>query len=190
MLKSKKMKFSFKKIKFSYLPLILFTGGLIFLLGIFTGNNLPKSPSQLPLPTPELKKTALVKQVVDGDTIILENGEKIRYLGIDAPDQGKPYFLEAKEHNQKLVRGKQIFLEYEPGMEKDFFGRTLAYVFIKDSFGQKKMVNLLIVEEGLADLDLYWSLKYKEEFINAHKWAKEHHYGIWFGGFEKELFKK
>jgi len=183
------MKLSFKKLKFSYLPLILFASSLIFLLGIFTGKNLPKSLSQLPLPTPELKKTALAKQVVDGDTIILEDGEKIRYLGIDAPDQGKPYFLEAKEYNQKLVGGKQIFLEYEPGMEKDFFGRTLAYVFIKDSSGQKKMVNLLIVKEGLAYLGPYSNLKYKEEFINARKWAKEHHYGIWFGEFEKELLK-
>lgn len=192
MLKSNKMKPSFKKLKpLSYLPLIFLflTSGLIFLLGVFAGKNLPKPPNQLPLPTPALKKTAWVKEVIDGDTIILKDGEKIRYLGIDAPDQGRPYFLEAKEHNQKLVAGKQVFLEYEPGMEKDFFGRTLAYVFIKDDFGQRKMVNLLIVEEGLADLDLYSSLKYKEEFLNARKWAKEHHCGIWFAEFEKELLK-
>ena len=48
--------------------------------------------------------------MVDGDTIILKNDEKIRYfersekqrfpyLGIDAPERGKPYFLKAKEYN-------------------------------------------------------------------------------------------
>ncbi len=72
-------------------------------------------------------------------------------------------------------------------MEKDFFGRTLAYVFIKNEFDTRKMVNLLMVEEGLAGLNLYTNLKYRQEFLEARKWAKEHHYEIWFEKFEESL---
>lgn len=139
-------------------------------------------PHQPPLP---LKQQALVKEVIDGDTIILADNTHIRYLGIDAPDQGKPYFLKAKEYNQKLVENKEVELEFEPKERKDLFGRTLAYVFIEDNFGKKKMVNLLIVEEGLANIERYLNLKYKQEFLNARQWAKEHHHGIWFEEFEK-----
>lgn len=184
------MRFLIKKFKLpKYFPLIFlfFASGAIFLLGIFTGKNLPKTTNQFRSPSPALRKTAWVKEVVDGDTIILKDGEKIRYLGIDAPDQGKPYHLKAKEYNQKLVANKQISLEYEPEETKDFFGRTLAYVFVKDDSGQKKMVNLLMVEEGLADLDLYTNLKYKQEFINARNWAREHFHGIWFERFEEDI---
>lgn len=188
------MKLPFRKLKpapfipFTFLSLAL---GAIFLLGVFTGKNLPASiPTSLLSPTPVLKKTAWVKEVIDGDTVILKDGEQIRYLGIDAPERGKPYFQEAKEYNQKLVADQQITLEYEPDKDKDFFDRTLAYVFISDEPGAKKMVNLLIVEEGLANLNLYTGLKYQQEFLEARKWAREHHYGIWFEEFEKSLFQE
>jgi len=172
-----------------YIPLIFLSlfAGVFFFFGISVNKNLPKTPATVsPTLTPlPLKQQAWVKEVVDGDTIILKNDEKIRYLGIDAPDQGKPYFQKAKEFNFKLVKDKEVELEFEPRERKDIFDRTLAYVFIKDNFGKKKMVNLLIVEEGLADIKLYSNLKYKQEFINARNWAKELHHGIWFEEFEK-----
>jgi endonuclease YncB( thermonuclease family) len=172
-----------------YLPLVFLSlfAGLFFFLGTSVNKNLPKTPAVLsPTPTPLLlKQQTWVKEVIDGDTIILADDTHIRYLGIDAPDQGKPYFLKAKEYNQKLVENKEVELEFEPKERKDVFGRTLAYVFIKDNLGQKKMVNLLLVEEGLADISLYSNLKYKQEFLNARNWAKEHHHGLWFEEFEK-----
>ena len=48
-----------------------------------------------------------VARVIDGDTCVLENGERVRYLGINAPEEGDPYFEEATEANHNLVAGER-----------------------------------------------------------------------------------
>jgi len=69
------------------------------------------------------------RSIKDGDTIILENGEEVRYIGIDTPEESQPYFEEAKEFNRKMVEGKRVFLEYDQET-KDKYSRTLAYVWV------------------------------------------------------------
>ena len=56
------------------------------------------------------EKTYLVTRVIDGDTIVLENGERVRYIGIDTPEisQNECFALEAKKKNEELVLGKSI----------------------------------------------------------------------------------
>jgi len=44
---------------------------------------------------------ALVTRVIDGDTVVLENGEHVRYIGIDTPERGRPYYAEAKRENER-----------------------------------------------------------------------------------------
>ena len=59
---------------------------------------------------------ALVVRVVDGDTVELENGDRVRYLGIDTPETVHPdkpvecYGPEASERNKELVEGKTVSL--------------------------------------------------------------------------------
>ena len=48
-------------------------------------------------------ETAIVSQVVDGDTVVLEDGRTVRYLGIDTPEAGEPYSVEATEKNREFV---------------------------------------------------------------------------------------
>ena len=59
-----------------------------------------------------------VIQVIDGDSIEvrLSDGtrESVRYVGIDAPDEGAPLAEAAWERNSKLVQGKEVWLEVEP----------------------------------------------------------------------------
>src|SRR4030067_982445 len=81
---------------------------------------------------PTAKGEMLVVKVVDGDTVELENGQKVRYIGIDTPETtlGKNdcYGTEATEKNKELVEGKRVRLEKDIS-ETDKFGRLLRYVY-------------------------------------------------------------
>ena len=90
---------------------------------------------------------AEVARVLDGDTIELSSGEKIRYLLIDAPEVSSPaecFAAEARELNSELVAGRMVGLRYGEVCE-DRFGRTLAYV----SVGERD-IGALLVERGYA----------------------------------------
>jgi len=88
-----------------------------------------------------------VARVIDGDTIELETGEKIRYLMVDTPESTTElecYGDNAKQFNTDLVADKDIELRYDVECE-DRFGRTLAYVTVGGV-----EVNTLLVERGFA----------------------------------------
>src|SRR3989338_9643569 len=78
------------------------------------------------LPTKET-----VKRVIDGDTIELANGQIVRYVGVNAPNNGEPFEEEATEANQKLVQGKTLTFEYDT-YTSDRFGRILAYPMVNE----------------------------------------------------------
>src|SRR3990167_8656625 len=56
----------------------------------------------------KLPRTAVVKKIIDGDTVDLFNGLVLRYVGITAPETGEPFEKEATEANRSLVEGKEI----------------------------------------------------------------------------------
>ncbi len=92
--------------------------------------------------------SAVVARAIDGDTVELETGERVRYLMIDTPEitNGKHdcYGAEARDFNAGLVEGREISLSYDVECEDDY-GRLLAYVEIGD-----REVNALMVERGFA----------------------------------------
>lgn len=109
----------------------------------------------------ELKKDSLVEDydkaivdyVIDGDTIVLASGEKVRYIGIDTPELGKPgqqddecLALEAKVRNQQLLEEGGLKLIKDSGADKDKYGRLLRYVYSGDIF-----INKQLALEGLAE---------------------------------------
>ena len=89
-------------------------------------------------------------RVIDGDTIVLESGEKVRLIGVDTPELHHPkkpvqyYAKEAKEFTKSLVEGKDVRLKYD-WQRKDKYGRTLAYVYLKD----RTFLNIEIIKQGL-----------------------------------------
>jgi micrococcal nuclease len=106
-------------------------------------------------PTPDSgQPTYLVLRVVDGDTIELDNGQKLRYIGIDTPETVDPrrgvqcFGREASNKNKELVEGKTVRLEKDVS-ETDRFGRLLRYVYVQTSQGEV-FVNDLMVREGFA----------------------------------------
>jgi len=135
-----------------------------------------------PIPTQTDREKVRVVSVIDGDTIQLENGETLRYIGIDAPEtvhQGKPvqcYGQEASLENKKLVEGKEIEVEKDVS-EKDQYGRILRYVWAEGIF-----VNEYLVREGFAQAVTFPpDVKYQEQFLEAERKAREEGKGLWSG---------
>jgi micrococcal nuclease len=91
---------------------------------------------------------ATVERVIDGDTIVVSGGVRIRYLLVDAPETTNGhddcYGSNAAQFNADLVLGKTVQLDHDVECQ-DSFGRTLAYVTVD---GQD--VNRLLVERGYA----------------------------------------
>lgn len=109
--------------------------GLGFYLGHQTALQKLETPSSLPA-------EALVTKVFDGDTIEIDTPQKlsVRYLGIDAPDKGKPNYKEAKETNERLVLSKKVTLEYDTP-QNDKYGRILAWVWLDGKLINREMIN-------------------------------------------------
>lgn len=116
---------------------------------------------------------ALVVEVVDGDTIRIENGELVRLLGINAPEKGQRFYEDAKRRLEELLEGKEVLLEKDV-TNRDIYGRLLRYVYVNGT-----LVNLIIVKEGLAYAYKIENLKYEEDFKKAEYEARALKLGIW-----------
>jgi len=129
-------------------------------------------------------KPAILYKVIfvyDGDTVLLANGEKIRYLGINTPEinheNRKNEFMSiaARNFNRKLVNSKKVKLEFDQEL-KDRYGRILAYVYLKNG----QMVNLLLLRKGMAYvLFSRFKLKYMKSFLDNQQKAMQEKSGIW-----------
>lgn len=124
----------------------------------------------------KLPRTAVVKKIIDGDTIELFNGTVLRYVGITAPEEGEDFAKEATKLNTELVEGKEIKLEYD-NYTSDKFGRILAYPIIN---GVNVCVEL--VRKGMAEIVIYQKRKpfiYQVQLLEAQEEAKKQKLGIW-----------
>jgi len=93
-------------------------------------------------------QTALyeVARVIDGDTFELKDGEKVRLMGIDAPDEDECYFKESKEALEKLLKGKSVELRKDV-TDTDEYGRLLRHAIL-GSGGSAE--NNILVEERMV----------------------------------------
>ena len=175
------------------IPLLL----TVFFSGIFVGYlfQIPQlqcapcpknSITALPLATPEAQLVK-VTRVIDGDTIELENGQKVRYIGIDTPELGSSkasiqcFAKEAKEKNQELVEGKFVELKKDVS-ETDRYRRLLRYVFLPNpsSTSEGLFVNKYLVEEGYAYAATFPpDVAYSKLFLQLQKSAREEIKGLW-----------
>ena len=127
----------------------------------------------------------LVTKVVDGDTIEIEGGEKVRYLGVDTPETKDPrkpvqcFGKEASNKNKELVEGKRVILEKDV-TETDKYNRLLRHVFLDLGDGTRLFVNDYLIREGYAQvLTIPPDVKYSEQFLEAQKQAREQKLGLW-----------
>src|SRR3989344_7632586 len=123
-----------------------------------------------------------VVRVIDGDTVEVEGGQTVRYIGIDTPETVHPqktvecFGREASNKNKELVEGKFVQLEKDVS-ETDKYGRLLRYVYVDGVF-----VNELLVKEGFAHASSYPpDVKYQDLLVNAQKEAQSQNSGLWPG---------
>ena len=125
----------------------------------------------------ENNDTFLVTRVIDGDTIELENGQVVRYIGVDTPEytsKNECYGFEATNFNRELVENKRVTLLKDVS-ETDRYGRLLRYVYVENIF-----VNDYLVRQGYANVSSYPpDVKYQSQFREAEKAARKNNRGLW-----------
>jgi micrococcal nuclease len=126
-------------------------------------------------------REAVVSQVIDGDTLVLSGGSRVRLLGIDAPEMekaGKPAdFLahKSKAALAALTLHQKIHLEYDR-LHYDRYGRLLANLFTPDH----TFVNAALVRQGLARVYFHNpNFRYREVLLAAQREALEANRGVW-----------
>ena len=122
----------------------------------------------------------VVVRVIDGDTIELDDGRRVRYIGIDTPETVHPdkdvecYGPEATARNRELVEGKTVDLH--AGVEEsDRNGRLLRYVHVDGRF-----VNALLVAEGYARASSFGDeSRFRQVFVQLEQYSQLSDRGMW-----------
>jgi endonuclease YncB( thermonuclease family) len=131
------------------------------------------------LPPAEPSGAAHVLRVIDGDTIEVEiDGQpyRVRYIGMDTPEQGMPFYQEATQANAALVADQDVSLEKDVS-ETDRYGRLLRYVYVGET-----MVNEELLRQGYAQVATYPpDVSYQDRFLAVQQEAQTSGLGLWGG---------
>lgn len=112
-----------------------------------------------------------VIRIIDGDTLELENNQKVRLLGINTPEKKKPFSKEATKYLEDKTLNKTISLE---NFGYDKYGRILGYIFIEN-----ENINEEILRQGLATLYYYEKDNYYNSLKNAEEKARQNEVNLW-----------
>ena len=134
----------------------------------------------------ELPERAVVARVIDGDTLELEGGEKVRLIGVDTPETVHPsrpveaFGKEASAFTRSALEGEAIRLEYDQansaGGHRDRYGRILAYVY-RERDGLD--FNAELVRQGFAHAYTSYPFRRMEEFRRYEREARDAGRGLW-----------
>lgn len=150
-----------KKHIFSLLVILILAIGAISIASAYSGtgfsHNVPSSKysdmsasdilSQYSDTECHVEERSVCTKVVDGDTIYLDNGEKVRFVGVNTPERGVEGYIASKNFVQKLCLNKEVGLDIDDSKHHDKYGRTLAVVIVDG-----KNVNEMLLKEGLAEI--------------------------------------
>ena len=133
-----------------------------------------------------------VRRAVDGDTLLLASGARVRLQGINTPETVKPdspveaWGPEASQFTKDFVEKADHRVRLTFSLErKDRYDRFLAYVWAGDL-----MLNEELLRAGLAYArrDYHYSDAMKRRFTQAQEEARRARRGIWStGSAEKEM---
>jgi len=135
--------------------------------------------TSVPQPLPSEGPFRIIR-VLDGDTIILDNGETVRLIGVDAPEihhseiPVQRFGEEAAKFLKQFAEGFECTLEYELNDIRDQYGRLLAYVFVEGD-----LVNAEIIRQGYAYTYTRFPFSRQAEFIALEREARKNQYGLW-----------
>lgn len=133
-------------------------------------------------PAAEMRR---VLRVIDGDTIVLSPNEKVRLIGVDAPETAHPrkvvecFGKNAKEFTRAAVEGKTVRLVFDEAntrrKHKDKYGRTLGYLYTEEGIH----LNAELIRQGYAHAYTRFPFRYIVEFRQMERLARSQAVGLW-----------
>jgi endonuclease YncB( thermonuclease family) len=118
-----------------------------------------------------------VVKVIDGDTVELLGGDRLRLLGVDTPESGEPLHDEATAFLARHTLGKTISIEYAE-RRRDRYGRLLGFLYV-DSFH----INRALLDSGYACLYLFKDNELESpviaQLLSAQQDAIKRQVGLW-----------
>lgn len=122
-----------------------------------------------------------VVRVVDGDTLLIETGHRVRLLGVDTPETKhphrprEPFGEDAAEFTRRAVEGRVVRLELDRH-RVDHYGRTLAFVWVEDD-----LLNEELIRQGYSRAETRFPLRsdYQKRLVDAETLARKERLGIW-----------
>ncbi|AVK85310.1 nuclease [Lysinibacillus sp. B2A1] len=138
--------------------------------------------------------TATISRVVDGDTVELSDGNKVRLIGVNTPEsttRTETYGTEASNFTKSQLEGKQVYLQKDVS-ETDQYGRLLRIVWTEiptdlknENEIRSKMFNAKLVLDGFAEPSTYNpDVTYSEHFVSFAREARNQNKGLWAYGTE------
>lgn len=101
-----------------------------------------------------------VVRVLDGDALVLDTGQSVRLVGIEAPAapyrnrEGEPGYEAAKRMLEDMALGREVELRYG-GLTRDRYDRALAHIVTTDALGPRLWLNAEMVKKGGARVRVY-----------------------------------
>lgn len=122
---------------------------------------------------------AVIEYVHDGDTLFLENGRKVRLLGVNTPEIGEDAECYGDEATallrQLLPEGTHVWVLHDIE-ELDQYGRSLLFIYTDDATN----INLELLEQGAAEVEMYQpNLLLEDEIHDAEAAARAADLGMW-----------
>jgi len=129
--------------------------------------------------TPQLpdfiKTTVTCVKMIDGDTFETDTGEKVRILGMDAPETGQPIAQTSTDFMATKLLDHKVDIKIQTHLPIDTYGRTLAVVTYRD-----ENVAVSSIANGLAKALIFDDATYDPtRYQEAERLAKERKVGIW-----------
>ncbi|WP_155838281.1 thermonuclease family protein [Hyphomonas beringensis] len=126
-----------------------------------------------------------VVRVIDGDALVLDTGQSVRLIGIEAPArpykdrEGQPYHEEAKRLLEDMVLGREVQLHYA-GLTRDRYDRALAHVRTTDALGPTLWLNAEMIRRGGARVRVYPDTALANApLLELEEGAREAREGLW-----------
>ena len=172
-----------RKLRNMYPRICLFVALIMIASFLYKQFSLPKEE-------PYLKEGVYnVERVVDGDTLLLSNGIRVRLMGVDTPETVKPrsevepFGPEATAFTKQAIaqNGNRVYIRLDCD-RFDKYGRNLAFVYLGESDSADAVfLNEELVRAGLAKaiMTFNYSMSIKRRLYKAQKEAIDNHRGIW-----------
>lgn len=122
-----------------------------------------------------------VERVVDGDTLVIAGGQRVRLIGVNTPETKdprrpvEPFGPEAAEFTRRHVAGRKVRLEFDRE-RRDRYDRILVYLYVGDWFLNEELIRNGL---GRAELKYHYSSVMKRRFRAAEEEARRECLGIW-----------